>query len=115
MPTARARTDRQSKLDSLFTRADKQREAGNLRSAFRLFLLAAKGRDSGCQVNLGNFYSDGTGVKPNRELALYWYRRALRRQEWVAANNIAILFQTEGKVDPALKWFERACNGPPKK
>ena len=110
MPIASAKEDRQSKLDSLFTQAHEQLEAGNLRSAFRLFLAAAKGGHSSCQVTLGNFYIDGTGVKPNREMALHWYRRALRHNEYAAANNIAVLFQNEGKMDLALKWFERATN-----
>lgn len=110
MPKARVKTDRQSKLDSVFAQARNQREAGNIRSAFRLFLAAAKGGHSSSQVTLGNFYCDGTGVRPNRELALHWYRRALRHKEYAAANNIAVLFQNEGKIDLALKWFERATN-----
>src|SRR6185503_571423 len=77
-----------AELDSLFERADKQQEEGNLRSAFRLFLTAAKGGDPSCQVNLGNFYSLGTGVKLNRTKALYWYQRAYRQGVGCAASNI---------------------------
>jgi len=51
----RAKRYQQSDLDYLFQRADKQQEAGNLRSAFRLLLAAAKAGDPGCQLNLGNF------------------------------------------------------------
>jgi hypothetical protein len=98
-----------TELDSLFRRADQQVEAGKLRSAFRLFLRAAKAGDTGCQVNLGNFYADGTGVKPNREKALYWYRRAYRRGEVCAASNIGVLFRNEGNLKRALAWFERAA------
>jgi TPR repeat protein len=96
-------------LDSLFQRADRQLEAGNLRSAFRLFLWGAKAGDTSCQVNLGNLYADGTGVKPSRERALYWYRRAYRRGETCAASNIGVVFRDEGNFKRALAWFERAA------
>jgi len=33
---------KQEELDEMFRRADKKREQGDLRSAFRLFLIAAK-------------------------------------------------------------------------
>jgi len=64
---------RQERIDNLFKRADKQSEAGNLRSAFRLMLAAAKLGECSCQINVGTFYSDGIGVKPNRARGLYWY------------------------------------------
>jgi len=95
-------------LDLLFERANKHWDEGNLRSAFRLFLAGAKAGDTGSQVNLGNFYSAGTGVKRNRTLALYWYRRAYRNGERAAANNIGIVFRDEKKLKQALAWFERA-------
>jgi len=98
----------QQDLDLLSERANKQWDEGNLRSAFRLFLAGAKAGDTGCQINLGNFYSDGTGVKRNRTLALYWYRRAYRRGQRSAANNIGIVFRDEKKLKLALAWFERA-------
>jgi TPR repeat protein len=101
-------TDRQSKLDDLFRRADAQWEAGNLKAAFRLFLLAAKGGDYGCQVNLGNFYSDGIGVKPNRAKATYWYKRAYRHGCGAAASNIACVYRDVQKLKQALAWYERA-------
>ena len=108
MPKTRAKRYQQSELDSLFRRADKQWEAGNLRSAFRLFLAAAKGGDSGCQSNLGYFYDVGIGVKPNRSLALYWYQRAYRSGAGSAASNIGTVYRDERNFKEALKWFERA-------
>src|ERR1700733_2424546 len=98
-----------TELDSLFRRADQQWEAGKLRSAFRLFLRAAKAGNTGCQINLGYFYADGIGVKPSREKALYWYRRAYRRGEVCAASNIGVVFRNEGNLKRALAWFERAA------
>jgi len=108
---SRIKRYRQPGLDRLFERADKQWEAGKLRSAFCLFLACAKAGDSGCRVNLGTFYRDGIGVKPNRERALYWYRRAYRQGEGAAASNIGVLYRDERKLKQALAWFERAKDG----
>jgi TPR repeat protein len=103
-----ARRYRQSELDVLFQRADRQWEQGKLQSAFRLFLAAAKGGDTGCQNNLGYFYDEGIGVKPNRARALYWYRRAYRRGVRCAASNIGVVYRDEENWKQALAWFERA-------
>lgn len=110
MANSRARDRRleKSALDLLFQRADSRWEEGNLRSAFRLFLAGAKAGDSGAQINLGNFYCDGTGLKPNRVRALYWYRRAYQQGDRAGANNIGVIFRSEGKLQRALVWFERA-------
>jgi uncharacterized protein len=101
--------DRQFKRDAFFKRASKQWDAGNLLSAFGLFLVGAKAGDSSSQVNLGNFYCSGLGVKPNRARALHWYRRAWRHGERCAASNIGIVFRDERKWKQALDWFERAA------
>lgn len=45
---------------------------------------------------------------PNRERALFWYRRAYRRGEACAATNIGVLYRDEGDFKLALIWFERA-------
>jgi len=106
---SRAIRYQQAHLGRLFERADKQWSAGKLKSAFRLFLAAAKGGDFACQLNLGTFYCDGIGVKPNRKLALYWYRRAYRQGYGPAAHCIGILFRDEGKPRRAIAWLERAA------
>jgi hypothetical protein len=41
-----------------------------MRSAFRLYLVGAKSGDSGCQLNVGNLYDAGTGVRRNQAAAL---------------------------------------------
>jgi len=92
-------------------RADRLQEAGKFRSAFRLFLACARAGDSGCQNNVGNFYRDGIGIRPNRERALYWYRRAYRRGLRGAASNIGVLFRDENNFALALAWFKRAGDG----
>jgi TPR repeat protein len=99
---------RQSKAIELFIRADKQQELGKLRSAFRLFLAAAKLGEPSCQARLGSIYADGIGVKPNRKAALYWYRRASQQGEGSAAFNLGIVFRDEENFKDALLWFQRA-------
>ncbi len=99
---------RTSKADALFAKASEQWERGKLRSAFRLFLSAAKRGDPSAQHNLGYFYDVGIGVKPNRVAALYWYKRAFRRGYRAAASNIGMIFRDEEKPKQALSWFQRA-------
>jgi TPR repeat protein len=103
-----SKISRQRKLDLLFRRAYEKEEEGSLRSAFRLYLAGAKAGDSRCQISVGNCYSDGIGIKPNRALAVYWYRRAYRHGERCAAHNIGIVYRDELKFALALRWFERA-------
>jgi TPR repeat protein len=98
-----------AEIEHLFGRADKAYEAGKFRSAFHLFLAAAKAGDSSCQINLGDLYCSGIGVKPNRSKALYWYKRAFRGADGAAATNIGLLYREEKKLDRALAWFERAA------
>ena len=69
--TSSEKRPRKSKTDDLFMRADKLADEGDFKSAFRLFLAAAKAGDSSCQINLGNFYDDGKGVRRNRSAAMY--------------------------------------------
>jgi TPR repeat protein len=97
-----------SKASALFIRAAKEEERGNLRSAFRLMLTAAKLGDLGAQVNLGNYYDDGKAIHRNRRAALYWYRRAYKRGYSTAAYNIGVLWRNEKKFKRALSWFHRA-------
>ena len=98
------------KLDTndLFMRADKEADKGDFKSAFRLFLAAAKAGDSSCQVNLANLYDDGKGVRRNRSAALYWYKRAYRRGVSIAAHNLGVMWRNEKKHSRALEWFRKA-------
>jgi TPR repeat protein len=102
---------KQSELDDLFRRADAAYEKGELKSAFRLFLAAAKRGDTGCQINLGNLYANGKGVKPNHRAAMYWYLKAYRQGATGAAHNIGLMLRDEGKFDRAIAWMLREGNG----
>ena len=104
----KSRVNREAELEALFQRADEQYEKGNYKSAFRLCLAAAKGGSLSGQLNLGYFYKNGIGVKPNRKFALYWTRRAYRQGSGAAAHNIGLIFRDERKFNRAIAWFERA-------
>jgi TPR repeat protein len=99
---------RKIKTNDLFVRADKEADKGNFKSAFRLFLAAAKAGDSSCRINLGNFYDEGTVVRRNRLAAMYWYKRAYRRGDSCAAHNIGVMWRNEKKHSRALEWFKKA-------
>jgi len=81
---------------------------GQLRNAFRLFLVAANASDKASQLNVGYFYDNGVGTKRNREEALRWYKRAYRRGDASAANNIGTIWRDEQKPKRALSWFQPA-------
>jgi TPR repeat protein len=104
------RLKRARKIDdeALFAEAEKRQESGDLRSAFRLLLAGAKAGHTGCQLNIGNYYDAGSGVRRNRSAALYWYKRAYRRGVSSAANNIGVLWRNENKPKRALQWFRKA-------
>jgi TPR repeat protein len=97
-----------SKAESLFIRADQLRDSGDLRSAFRLFLAAAKAGDKAAQLNVGYCYDTGSGTRPNRAAALYWYKRAYRRGDPGGAKNIGTILRDEHEPQRALSWFKRA-------
>jgi TPR repeat protein len=104
----RPKVSPKAQTDTLFANASKYEDEGNLRMAFRLYLAGAKAGDGGCQINVGNFFDDGKGVRRNRSKALYWYLRAYRRGVSSAAHNIGIVWRKEGKQRRALSWFQKA-------
>lgn len=89
-------------------RADQHSDRGEWRSAFRLFLAAAKAGDLGSQLNVGHCYDTGKGVRQNAVKALSWYRRAYLRGYSCAATNIGTIWRDRQKPERALYWFRRA-------
>jgi TPR repeat protein len=105
---------RPDQLEALFIAADYFEEQGELRKAFDCLLAGAQGGDQGCQMNLGNFYGDGTGVRRDLRKAGYWYRRAYENvavhgvRSSGAAHNYALDLYRAGNLSLAIKWFEKA-------
>jgi TPR repeat protein len=88
--------------------AERYEESGDFKSAFKSLLAGALLGDSGCQANLGNFYSSGKGTRRSSEKAAFWYKRAYRNGAGYAASNLAIDRRNAGNVRSAVVWFKRA-------
>jgi len=99
---------RKEQAEELLSRACAQWDRGELRSAFSLLVSSAKLGDGAAQLDLGYFYDHGLGVKRNRDMAMYWYRRAWRNGHSAGANNIGTIFRDERKPRRALAWFLKA-------
>lgn len=97
-----------NKANSLYQRAEEGWRRGRLRSAFRLFLAAARMGMVEAFPLVAYFYDSGEGVRANPEMALYWYRRAYRHGDRTAANNIGCIWRDRGKLSRAITWFHRA-------
>lgn len=106
MPLAKRSVTRDP--EKLLLEAERYEERGDFRSAFKSLLAGALLEDSGCQSNLGNFYSSGKGVRRSLEEAAYWYKRAYRNGAAYAASNLAIDRRNAGNVRSAVVWFKKA-------
>lgn len=98
-----------NQTEPLFKLANDHWEKGNLRTAFQIFLKAAKAGNAASQLNVGHFYDEGIGVRANRPAALYWFKRLYRRRkDAAAAANIGTIWRDQGNSKRALRWFEKA-------
>ena len=100
-------------IEALFLAAEYLEDRGELRAAFQCLLAGAEGGDEFSQLSLGNYFSDGTGIRKDLKKAAYWYRKAYNNQgrgvRWsTAALNLAINFRNSGNLKAAMSWFERA-------
>jgi uncharacterized protein len=93
---------------NLHRRAHEKWDSGHLRSAFRLMRSAVQLGDSSAMLSLGYLYDCGIGIRKNRDLAMHWYKKAYRRGDSSAANNIGTIYRDEQKYRLALAWFEKA-------
>jgi len=107
-PQKRISPPRRAKKQDRFERASVLWRRGNVRSAFTLFLEAAKEGDESAQVNVGYFFDVGLGTRRNGRRALYWYKRAYEQGSAIAASNIGTMHRDAGKVAKALQWFAKA-------
>jgi uncharacterized protein len=73
-------------------------------------LSAAKLGDPSAMLDVGYLYDLGIGVRADRDLAMYWYKRAFRRGYGSGANNIGTIYRTEMKPQRAIQWFRKAVS-----
>lgn len=95
-------------LDSLVVQANDLAEEGKNREAVQLLLRAARAGNLSAQLNLGVHLATGKGVRPSKEKALYWYKRAAGRGYAAAASNVGCVYRDQRRTRLALRWFEKA-------
>lgn len=93
------------KVISLFDRASRQWDMGNLREAFKLFLEASAGGDTSAFSNLGFFYDQGLGTPVDKKAACLWYKRAARQGEMAGAYNLALWYFENGNPRQGKHWL----------
>ncbi|MGB9073144.1 MAG: tetratricopeptide repeat protein [Terriglobales bacterium] len=103
-----AKRDKTADAESLFLEAEQYEEMGDFRNAFKRLLAAAQLGHHMSQLNLGNFYASGTGVRRNLEKAAHWYQEAYKNGNNDGAFNLAIDRRNEGNVRSAVIWFKKA-------
>jgi TPR repeat protein len=103
-----AKRDKTSASEGLFHEAERYEEKGDLRNAFKCLLAAAQLGHVSSQINLGNFYASGTGVRRNLEKAAHWYKKAYKRGDNCGALNLAIDRRNQGNIKSAVIWFKKA-------
>lgn len=100
--------DKKTNTRQTFLEAERFEEAGEFRKAFKCLLEGARLGHVGCQINLGNFYAQGTGVRRDLKRAAYWYKKAYRNGQDTGAFNLAIDRRNEGDMRSAVFWLKKA-------
>jgi TPR repeat protein len=96
-----------SDAEALFSCATRYEEERKFKSAFECLSVAANLGHSSSQLNLGNFYAAGIGVRKNLYKAAHLYRSAHRLGNTSAARNLAIDRLSKGNVRSAIYWFKK--------
>lgn len=99
--------NRHQEAERLFLIAERLEDKRKLSAAFQFLSKAAMLGHSASQLNLGNFYASGTGVRKNLRKAAYWYRAAYRGGISAGARNLAIDRASVGNVRSAILWFKK--------
>lgn len=101
--------DSGTEATKLFFLASEKWEEGNKKSAFLLFLKAAKLGEASAQHNVGLFYDIGEGIKKDKDKALYWYKKAWEGDHQTSSCiNIALLYLGNGQRERAIFWWKKA-------
>ncbi len=100
--------DKTPNAEDLFREAEQHEEKGDFRGAFKRLSAAAQLGHHMSQLNLGNFYASGTGVRRDLAKAAHWYKKAYKNGNNDGALNLAIDRRNEGDVRSAVIWFKKA-------
>ncbi len=104
----RTRRGPEADCSALFRIGDQAEDAGDHQLARRSFERGAELGDLLCLDRLAYHFDVGFGGKPDKPLAMRYYRRAWRLGSDTAGNNIAILYREAGNRRAMFRWFERA-------
>jgi TPR repeat protein len=94
--------------ERLLSDAERFEESGNYKMAAEMLLRGAKLGSDSCQLNLGNYYADGTGVRRDLGKAAHWYKNAYKNGNSWGAFNLAIDKRNNGDLRSAERWFKKA-------
>ena len=84
-------------------------DRGAMTSAFRYFLIAARGGVKPAYRTVAQFYGNGQGTAKSEKDALRWYRRACWESgDPSAANNIGCIMRDKNEINKALWWLRQA-------
>jgi uncharacterized protein len=103
-----AKPDKTPNPEDLFREAEQHEEKGDFRGAFKRLLAAAQLGHHMSQLNLGNFYASGTGVRKDLGKAAHWYKKAYKNGNNDGALNLAIDRRNQGNSRSAVFWFRKA-------
>lgn len=95
--------------ETLFRASEIFEELGDVRSAFKCVAIGAASNHGSSQAKLGYMYSAGIGTKKDLRQAAYWYGRAYRNGQSVAAFNLAMDKKDQGDRRSAIAWFRKAA------
>ncbi|MFZ6048683.1 tetratricopeptide repeat protein [Pseudomonas sp. CR3202] len=79
--------------------------------AFTLYLRAAEMGHAKSMNLAGRYYEEGIAVDPAPEIAFTWYRRSAEAGDFRGQFSHAAALASEGKVDEAITWLQRALLG----
>jgi len=91
-----------NEITDIFEQASKEWESENYASAFKLFKSSAEQGYTASQNNLGYFYDEGIGVKPDKKETILWYEKAVENGEISSCSNLAKIYQDEGDTESAI-------------
>ncbi len=80
----------------------------SLREAFQLVRRAVRLGLREAQGSFASAYDRPDSVRPSRRMAVHWYRKAWRSGSAIAARNLGVTMQAEGRRGSAILWFRRA-------
>jgi len=94
--------------EDMFVQANKEHESGRTKKAYKLFVSAARAGHPYAPNSVGYFLDNGIGVAQNKKKAIHWYRKAARKGDICAIQNLGIVYRDLRNLRRAIFWLTRA-------